>query len=88
MGSVFRNTDEAESIRVVHKAVENGINYIDTAPWYGHGKSETVLGKVKDILHITGHAVSTIKVDQYRSMPNQNSVIDPKCGSIMINADQ
>ncbi len=46
LGSVFRDTDEAESIRVVHKAIENGINYIDTAPWYGHGKSETVLGKV------------------------------------------
>ncbi len=46
LGSVFRDTDEAESIRVVHKAVENGINYIDTAPWYGHGKSEIVLGKV------------------------------------------
>lgn len=22
-----------------------GINLLDTAPWYGHGKSETVLGK-------------------------------------------
>lgn len=35
-----------ESVQVVHHAIKNGINYIDVAPWYGHGKAETVLGKV------------------------------------------
>ncbi len=29
-----------------------------------------------------------INVDQYRSMPDQYSVIGPKCGSITINEDQ
>ena len=28
-----------------HTAVKSGINLIDTAPWYGHGKAEEVLGK-------------------------------------------
>ena len=46
LGSVFRETNELESIKVVHHAVKSGINYIDVAPWYGHGKAETVLGKV------------------------------------------
>ena len=46
LGSVFRETNDAESIRVVHHAIKSGINYIDVAPWYGHGKAETVLGKV------------------------------------------
>ena len=46
LGSVFRQTDDSESVQVVKEAVKSGINYIDTAPWYGHGKSETVLGKV------------------------------------------
>ena len=45
LGSAFRETDEGESIAVVHEALKSGINLIDTAPWYGHGKSETVLGK-------------------------------------------
>lgn len=45
LGSVFRETKESESIAVVHTALKAGINLIDTAPWYGHGKSETVLGK-------------------------------------------
>ncbi|XP_041365982.1 L-galactose dehydrogenase-like isoform X2 [Gigantopelta aegis] len=50
LGNVYRLTDEGESIQVVHEALKRGINYIDTAPWYGHGKSETVLGKaLKDI---------------------------------------
>lgn len=46
LGSVFRETNEPESIKVVHHAIKSGINYIDIAPWYGHGKAETVLGKV------------------------------------------
>lgn len=46
LGSVFRETNDGESIKVVHHAIKSGINYIDVAPWYGHGKAETVLGKV------------------------------------------
>lgn len=45
LGSVFRDTDEQESIRAVHTALELGINYIDVAPYYGLTKAETVLGK-------------------------------------------
>jgi len=43
---VFHETDDTESRKVVEYVIKNGINYIDTAPWYGHGKSERVLGKV------------------------------------------
>lgn len=46
LGSVFHSTQEIESIKVVQEALKSGINYIDVAPWYGHGKAETVLGKV------------------------------------------
>ena len=46
LGSVFHETDDTESRKVVEYVIKNGINYIDTAPWYGHGKSERVLGKV------------------------------------------
>lgn len=40
-----RSLDEQEGIEVVRAAVKKGINYIDTAPYYGQGKSEEVLGK-------------------------------------------
>lgn len=45
-GSVFRSTDDTECIKVLETAIKSGVNLIDTAPWYGHGKSETVLGQV------------------------------------------
>jgi aryl-alcohol dehydrogenase-like predicted oxidoreductase len=37
--------DDAVSIRTIHKALEVGINYLDTAPAYGGGHSEEVVGK-------------------------------------------
>ncbi len=39
------NPDDAESIRLIQTALDLGINLIDTAPAYGWGRSETVVGK-------------------------------------------
>ena len=50
LGGVFHNIREEEGIQAVHTAVENGINFIDVSPYYGHLKAEIVLGKaLKDI---------------------------------------
>ncbi|MBP7949747.1 MAG: aldo/keto reductase [Verrucomicrobiales bacterium] len=40
-----RETDDAESVRAIHAALDAGINLIDTAPAYGWGRSEEVIGK-------------------------------------------
>ena len=45
LGSVFRSVAEEDGIRAVHTALDHGINLIDTAPYYGATKAETVLGK-------------------------------------------
>ena len=37
--------DDASSIAAIHRAVEVGINWIDTAPIYGYGRSEQVVGR-------------------------------------------
>jgi methylglyoxal reductase len=37
--------DDAESIRLIQTSLDLGINLIDTAPAYGWGRSETVVGK-------------------------------------------
>lgn len=37
--------DDRESIAAVHQAIDSGINLIDTAPIYGLGHSEEVVGK-------------------------------------------
>ena len=50
LGGVFHNIREAEGIEAVFTAIEKGMNFIDLAPYYGHYKAETVLGKaLKDI---------------------------------------
>ncbi len=37
--------EDADSIAAIHEALENGINWIDTAHAYGFGKSEEVVGR-------------------------------------------
>ena len=37
--------DESKSISLVHKAIDDGINFIDTANGYNNGLTETILGK-------------------------------------------
>jgi aryl-alcohol dehydrogenase-like predicted oxidoreductase len=38
-------TDEAESIRIMHRALDEGINFFDTANMYNAGQSEVVVGR-------------------------------------------
>jgi aryl-alcohol dehydrogenase-like predicted oxidoreductase len=39
------NTDDDESIRAIHAAIDMGVNFFDTAANYGAGHSEVVLGR-------------------------------------------
>ena len=44
-GWMWGGTDEKESIRTIHAALDHGINLIDTAPIYGQGRSEEIVGE-------------------------------------------
>ena len=44
-GWMWGGTDEAESIATIRAALEHGINIVDTAPVYGFGRSEEIVGK-------------------------------------------
>ena len=44
-GWMWGGTDEKESIRTIHAALDQGINLIDTAPVYGQGRSEEIVGE-------------------------------------------
>lgn len=39
------NADHDECVRIIHKALDFGINFIDTADAYSHGDSEVIVGK-------------------------------------------
>jgi aryl-alcohol dehydrogenase-like predicted oxidoreductase len=44
-GWMWGGTDEAQSIETIHRAIDKGIGLIDTAPVYGFGRSEEIVGK-------------------------------------------
>ncbi|KTT55655.1 general stress protein [Pseudomonas oryzihabitans] len=59
-GWMWGGTDEARSIETIRGAVQGGINLIDTAPVYGFGRSEEIVGKALE--GIRDQAVIATKV--------------------------
>ncbi|HEX5413109.1 MAG TPA: aldo/keto reductase [Terriglobia bacterium] len=47
IGSMWGSVDEKESIAALHKALDVGINFFDTADVYGDGRSERLLGRLR-----------------------------------------
>lgn len=44
-GWMWGGSDEADAIRAIQAAIDNGITLLDTAPAYGFGRSEEIVGK-------------------------------------------
>ena len=49
-GHMWGGQDDAQSVEAIHAAVDHGINWIDTAPIYGSGHSEEVVGRAVEEL--------------------------------------
>jgi aryl-alcohol dehydrogenase-like predicted oxidoreductase len=45
MFGALGNTDHDDSIRIIHRALDAGINFVDTADVYSRGESEEIVGK-------------------------------------------
>src|SRR5437763_7383590 len=45
MFGAWGNRDHDESIRIIHRALDAGINFVDTADVYSAGESEEIVGK-------------------------------------------
>ncbi|HTM62100.1 MAG TPA: aldo/keto reductase [Burkholderiales bacterium] len=45
MSGIYGNANDEESIRVIHYALDKGINFLDSADMYGWGHNEELLGK-------------------------------------------
>src|SRR3712207_448214 len=45
MFGAWGNRDHDESIRIIHRALEAGVNFIDTADVYSRGESEEIVGR-------------------------------------------
>src|SRR6266566_4075019 len=45
MFGAWGNTDHDDSIRIIHRALDAGINFVDTADVYSRGESEEIVGR-------------------------------------------
>lgn len=45
LGGVYGTLSEKDAVETLHTALDEGINYLDTAPLYGETRSETMVGK-------------------------------------------
>ncbi len=61
-GGNWGKTDEAQAIATIHAAMDMGVTVIDTAPVYGFGASETIVGKA---LSVDGYRKKAILATKY-----------------------
>jgi aryl-alcohol dehydrogenase-like predicted oxidoreductase len=61
-GWMWGGTDEAESIATIRAAFEHGINVVDTAPVYGFGRSEEIVGKAIAEARLRSQVIIATKV--------------------------
>jgi aryl-alcohol dehydrogenase-like predicted oxidoreductase len=59
---MWGGTDESESIATIQGALERGITLVDTAPVYGFGRSEEIVGKAIAEAGLRPHAIIATKV--------------------------
>lgn len=64
IGQEFRQVDLGEALRSVEVALDGGVNYIDTAAYYGRGMSELLLGRILPGLPRESFVLST-KLGRY-----------------------
>lgn len=72
MSGIYGNADEAESIGVIHHALERGINLLDSADMYGWGHNETLLGKA--LKGRRDEAIVTTKFGQVKTADGKQDV--------------
>ncbi|XP_049796554.1 uncharacterized protein LOC126213029 [Schistocerca nitens] len=65
---IYGDYPEEDAIATVREAIRQGINYIDTAPFYGLGRSEEVLGKALKGVPRQAYYIAT-KVGRYTMDP-------------------
>jgi len=60
-GWMWGGSDEPEAVRTIHRALDQGITLIDTAPVYGFGRSEEIVGRALAVGAKRKHALIATK---------------------------
>jgi aryl-alcohol dehydrogenase-like predicted oxidoreductase len=72
MSDFYGAFDDAESIAVIHRALEHGLNFLDTADMYGVGRNEELIGRA-----IAGRRDQVVIATKF------GNVRDPKTGAFL-----
>src|SRR6266705_5743 len=72
MSGIYGNANDEESIRVIHYALDKGINFLDSADMYGWGHNEELLGKA--LRGRRDRVVVTTKFGQTKSADGKQDV--------------
>src|SRR5215204_2915983 len=59
--------NEDEAVRAIRRALELGVNWIDTAPFYGWGRAEEIVGRALD-----GRRDGTLVFTKCGTMPDES----------------
>jgi aryl-alcohol dehydrogenase-like predicted oxidoreductase len=74
MSGVYGKGDDAESIAVVHRALELGVNFLDSSDMYGWGHNEELLGRA--IAGKRDRVVLATKFGQVQSPDGKSNLVD------------
>jgi predicted aldo/keto reductase-like oxidoreductase len=64
MFGAWGDTDHDDSIRIIHRALDAGFNFVDTAHVYSNGESERVLGSQLPAADVTLDAAVLDRIDE------------------------
>ncbi|MCU1292723.1 MAG: Aldo-keto reductase [Bryobacterales bacterium] len=67
MSEFYGAADETESIATIHRALDLGINFFDTADMYGVGRNEQLVGKA-----LRGHRESVVIATKFGNVRGEN----------------
>ena len=90
MSEFYGSFNEEESIRTLHKAIDLGVNFFDTADMYGNGANEQLLGKAfkgrrDDIILATKFAVMRGPNGEFLGLNGKSEYIRKACDQSLQN---
>jgi aryl-alcohol dehydrogenase-like predicted oxidoreductase len=74
MSGTYGKSDDAESIEVVHRALDLGINFLDSSDMYGWGHNEELLGRA--LKGRRDRMVLSTKFGQVQSADGKSNLVD------------
>ena len=78
LGGNFADLDYAQGIEIISAALDAGMSYFDTAPWYGFGRSERVVGdQLRGKNYILSSKVGRLLAPGAVTTPIDFGMIDP-----------